>query len=432
MPPSTRRQFLQTLGSAGVISLGTLPPQFLVRAADSAPEVASRDKRVLVLIQMAGGNDGLNTLIPYGDAEYEKARPGIGFKKGQVLKLNDHFGLHPSLTGLRDLYDEGKLAVVQGVGYPNPDRSHFRSMDIWQSAQPLNETPRDGWLGRALEWQFDRNPALAEGLCLGADKLPLAFVSTRVNVPTLRKLEEFQLIDGQSSAANRELTRLALKQLSANTSRANTVANNAVASNTAGGLTAGSGELEFLRRTTTTALSSAERLKGLSSTYRTNVSYPSTGLASRLKLIAQMLTADLPARVFVVSLDGFDTHSQQQPGHAALLAELSGAIRAFEQDLVEHRLSDRVMLVTYSEFGRRVAENGSLGTDHGAASMLFALTPTGKSGLLGTPPSLTDLTDGDLKFNLDFRSVYATLLDQWLEIPSAGILGGEFPKVCFA
>ena len=123
MPPSTRRQFLQTLGSAGVISLGTLPPQFLVRAADSAPEVASRDKRVLVLIQMAGGNDGLNTLIPYGDAEYEKARPGIGFKKGQVLKLNDHFGLHPSLTGLRDLYDEGKLAVVQGVGYPNPDRS---------------------------------------------------------------------------------------------------------------------------------------------------------------------------------------------------------------------------------------------------------------------------------------------------------------------
>ena len=405
MMNSTRREFLRLLGAAGIVSLGTVPPRFLARAAETPAGAAARDKRVLVLIQLAGGNDGLNTLVPFGDPAYEKARPGIGINKGQVLKLNNHVGLHPSLTGLRELYDEGKLAIVQGVGYPNPDRSHFRSMDIWQSAQPQNENPRDGWLGRALEWQFDRQPALAEALSLGTDKLPLAFVSTRVNVPTLRRLEEFQLVDGQGSASNRELTRSAMRQLSAKSA---------------------TGELDFLRRATTTALTSAERLKSLSSTYRTTVSYPSTGLASRLKLISQMLTADLPARMFVVSLDGFDTHSQQAPGHAALMAELSGAIRAFEQDLVEHKLSDRVMLATYSEFGRRVAENGSLGTDHGAASMLFALTPTGKAGLHGTHPSLTELTDGDLKFNLDFRSVYATLLDKWLEIPSAGVLGGKF------
>ncbi len=405
---STRREFLRHLGAAGIVSLGAVPPSFMTRAAQAAGGIAARDKRMLVLIQLAGGNDGLNTLVPFGDPAYEKARPGIGVNKGQVLKLNNDVGLHPSLTGLRELYDEGKLAIMQGVGYPNPDRSHFRSMDIWQSAQPQNENPRDGWLGRALEWQFDRQPALAEALSLGTDKLPLAFVSTRVNVPTLRRLEEFQLVDGQGSASNRALTRSAMKQLSAKSA---------------------TGELDFLRRATTTALTSAERLKSLSSTYRTTVSYPSTGLASRLKLIAQMLTADLPARMFVVSLDGFDTHSQQQPGHAALMAELSGAIRAFEQDLVEHKLSDRVMLATYSEFGRRVAENGSLGTDHGAASMLFALTPTGKAGLHGTHPSLTDLTDGDLKFNLDFRSVYATLLDKWLEIPSKGVLGGEFPTV---
>ena len=410
MLPSTRREFLQLLGTAGIVSLGAMPPRFLVRAAETSAGVAARDKRVLVLIQLAGGNDGLNTLVPFGDPAYEKARPGIGISKGQALKLNDHVGLHPSLTGLKELYDEGKLAIVQGVGYPNPDRSHFRSMDIWQSAQPQNETPRDGWLGRALEWQFDRQPALAEALSLGTDKLPLAFVSTRVNVPTLRRLEEFQLADGQGSAANRELTRATMKQLS-------------------GKPTARSGELDFLRRATTTALTSAERLKSLSSTYRTTVNYPSTNLANQLKLISQMLTADLPARMFLVSLDGFDTHSQQQGGHAALMAELSGAIRAFEQDLAEHKLSDRVMLSTYSEFGRRVAENGSLGTDHGAASMLFALTPTGKSGLHGTHPSLTDLTDGDLKFNLDFRSVYATLLDKWLEIPSAGVLGGEYPTI---
>lgn len=411
MLPSTRREFLRMLGSAGIISLGASTPQFLARAA-AAPGMAARDKRVLVLIQLAGGNDGLNTLVPFGDPAYLKARPGIGIPQSQVLKINSQVGLHPSLSGLKELHDEGKLAIVQGVGYPNPDRSHFRSMDIWQSAQPQNETPRDGWLGRALEWQFDRQPALAEALSLGTDKLPLAFVSTRVNVPTLRRLEEFLLVDGQGPAANRNLTRTAIKDLASKPASAG-------------------GELDFLRRATTTALTSAERLKSLSSTYRTTVDYPSTTLASRMKLIAQMLTADLPARVFLVSLDGFDTHSQQQPGHAALLAELSGAIRAFEQDLVEHKLSDRVLLATYSEFGRRVAENGSLGTDHGAASMLFALTPTGKAGLQGTHPSLTDLTDGDLKFNTDFRSVYATMLDQWLEIPSAGILGGEFPKLGF-
>lgn len=405
-----RREFLKLLGSAGLVAVGTRAPQCLVRAAEAAPR-ASRDRRVLVMIQLAGGNDGLNTLIPFRDSEYARARPGIGIPTGQVLKLDSDVGLHPSLSGLRELYDEGKLAIVQGVGYPNPDRSHFRSMDIWQSAQPANENPRDGWLGRALEWQFDQQPALAEALALGTDRLPLSLVSTRVTVPTLSRLEEFQLVDGQGTPANRTLVRGTMKKLAAEQA---------------------AGELEFLRRATSTALTSAERLKSLSSTYRTTVSYPATGLASRLKLVAQMLTADLPARIFVVSLDGFDTHSQQAGGHAALMAELSGAIRAFEQDLVEHQLADRVMLATYSEFGRRVAENGSLGTDHGAASMLFALTPKGHGGIHGTHPSLTDLTDGDLKFNLDFRSIYATLLEKWLEIPSEGILGGRFPTVGIA
>ena len=170
----------------------------------------------------------------------------------------------------------------------------------------------------------------------------------------------------------------------------------------------------------------------MSSSYKTTVNYPGTALANRLKLIAQMVTADFPARMYFVSLDGFDTHSQQQSGHAALMAELSGAIRAFEQDLTEHKLNDRVALATFSEFGRRVAENGSLGTDHGAASMLFAMTPTGKAGFHGKPPSLTDLTDGDLKFTTDFRSVYATLLEKWLEIPAEGILGGKFETLGFA
>jgi len=407
MRSTPRREFMKLLGSAGLVALGARAPRCLVQAAERSV-AAGRDQRVLVLIQLAGGNDGLNTLIPYGDPEYVKARPGIGIPAAQVLKLDSHVGLHPALGGLRELYEEGKLAVVQGVGYPNPDRSHFRSMDIWQSAQPQNEVPRDGWLGRALEWQFDQEPRLAEALALGMERLPLALVSTRVNVPTLRRLEDFQLAEGSGPTLNREQIRTTLRNWSA---------------------VPATGELDFLRRATTTALTSADRLKSLASSYRTTIDYPGTGLASRLKLVAQMLTAELPARIFVVSLDGFDTHSQQAGGHAALMAELSGAIRAFEQDLVEHKLADRVLLATYSEFGRRVAENGSLGTDHGAASMLFAVSPTGRGGVLGTHPSLTDLTDGDLKFNLDFRSVYATLLEKWLEIPAEGILGGRFPTV---
>jgi uncharacterized protein (DUF1501 family) len=379
-------------------------------AAQTPAGAAQRDQRVLVLVQLSGGNDGLNTLIPYGDAEYAKARPGIKIPETQVLKLNDSVGLHPNLVGLRELYDEGKLAIVQGVGYANPDRSHFRSMDIWQSARPLTENPQDGWLGRALEWQFNRMPQLAEGISIGSDKLPLALTSTRVNVPTLQRLEDFQLREGQTTSSNRNQIRSAITDLSNESA---------------------SGEIDFLRRATTTAITSATRLKSLAATYQSTVSYPATGLASRLKLVAQMLTADLPARIFVVSLDGFDTHSLQQPGHAALMAELSGAIRAFEQDLTEHKINDRVVLATYSEFGRRVAENGSLGTDHGAASMLFALTPTGKSGLHGTHPSLTDLAEGDLKYHVDFRSVYATLLDRWLEISSADVLFERFPPIEF-
>jgi len=404
-----RREFLKQLGAAGVISLGTMPPRFLARAAEVTPTAAA-DQRVLVLVQLAGGNDGLNTLVPHGDDAYYKARPGIGIPKNQVLRIDDRFGLHPRMTGLKELYDEGKLAIVQGVGYPKPDRSHFRSMDIWQSAQPQNEAPRDGWLGRALEWQTDRDPRLAEALTLGTEKLPLSFVSGRVTVPTLRRLEDFQLVDGQGPESHRGLKRDALNKVVATTSSK-------------------SAELNFLRRVTSTALTSADRLKSLTATYKPSADYPETGLANRLKLIAQMVVAELPSRMYFVSLDGFDTHAQQEAGHAALLAELSGAIRAFERDLAGHGLSDRVVLSTFSEFGRRVAENGSLGTDHGAGSMLFTLTPK-KAGLFGTHPNMTDLDDGDLKHTVDFRSVYATLLN-WLQIPAEPVLGAGFDPMNF-
>ena len=408
---ANRREFLKLFGAAGVISLGSTPAQFLARAADVAGNSTPTDGRVLVLIQLAGGNDGLNTLIPYGDSVYYKARPGIGIPKNQVLRINDHVGLHPRLSGLKELYDEGNLAIVQGVGYPQTDRSHFRSMDIWQSAQPLNQAPRDGWLGRALEWQFDHQPERAEGLTLGTDKLPLAFVSGRVSVPTLRRLEDFQLVDGHGPESHQKLKKETLTRILQSTAE-------------------GKQELDFLRRATATALTNADRLKSLNSNYKPAVDYPATGLANRLKLIAQMVAAELPARIYFVSLDGFDTHAQQEGGHAALLAELGGAMLAFQRDLVGHGLADKVLLSTFSEFGRRVSENGSLGTDHGAASMLFALSPN-KGGLYGTHPSLTDLEDGDLKQTSDFRSVYASLLN-WLQIPSEPVLGERFAPIGFA
>lgn len=422
---STRRDFLQQVGMAGLVSLGVNPPRFLARAAENSAST-SADGRVLVMIQLAGGNDGLNTLIPHGDDAYYRARPGIAIPKNQVLRINDRLGLHPRLNGLKELYDEGKLAIVQGVGYPTPDRSHFRSMDIWQSAQPQNENPRDGWLGRGLEWQLDREPAKAEGLTLGTDKLPLAFVSGRISVPTLRRLEDFQLVDGKGPESLRKLKRETLDRMVDLSSQDS----------------ASGGELDFLRRATSTAFRNADRLKSLSTKYQPAAEYPDTGLASRLKLIAQMIVAELPARMYFVSLDGFDTHAQQEGGHAALLGELGGAIRAFEQDLAGHGASQRVMLSTFSEFGRRVAENGSLGTDHGAASMLFTMIPgnagisenagtPGKAGLFGTHPSLTNLDDGDLTYSTDFRSVYASLL-RWLEIPAEPVLGPGFSPLEFA
>ncbi len=406
---STRRQFLQVFGSTGVLSLGGLPPWVLSQAlANDA--VPGPDQRVLVLIQLAGGNDGLNTVIPYGDDEYHRRRPGIGIPKGAVLKLNDRFGLHPSLGGLQNLFDQGRLAVVQGVGYPHPDRSHFRSMDIWHSAQPDGETPRDGWLGRALEWQFQQGKQATEGLALGVERLPLALASGTIPVPTLRRIEDWKLAEGDPSVANRRLQRALLTKSASTPAR---------------------GELEFLRQASNTAFAAADRLAGLTKAYQPSAEYPGTHLARQLKLVAQFIAADVPTRIFFVSLEGFDTHSQQQPGHAALLAELSGAIAAFQADLEGHGLGDRVMTATFSEFGRRVEENGSLGTDHGAASMLFAVTKEGKGGFYGAMPSLTDLTDGDLKFTTDFRQVYAAWLENWLGVSSEAVLGGNFAPVPF-
>ncbi len=403
-----RRHFFKQ--SAGLITLGAAAPAFLARAAEAAK--ADPDQRILVIVQLAGGNDGVNTVIPFADDAYHAARPSLAFKKDAVLKVNDHIGLHPQLSGLKELYDEGALSIIQGVGYPHPNRSHFRSMDIWNTAQPESEITGDGWLGRALDSSAARFAGKVPALALGTENLPLALVAPRTNVPSIRTLEDYQLRFGEGgSKSDHELRQKLARKL-------------------ADGSSAG-GDLNFVRQTLGTAIDSAQRLKEVAASYQPAAAYPQTGLASSLKTVAQLIAGELGTRIFFVSLGGFDTHSRQAGAHNALLAELSGAVSAFFKDLREHKLADRVLLATYSEFGRRLKENGSLGTDHGAASQMFVVTGAAKGGVVGAHPSLTDLDDGDLKHHTDFRSVYATLLDRWLHIPSEPVLGGKFAAAEF-
>lgn len=411
---STRRQFLGQVGAAGLVSIGAMPPRFLTRAALAAQqEGRSSDKgRVLVLIQLTGGNDGLNTVIPHGDDEYYKNRPGIGIDKTQVRKLDDYLGLHPRMIGFQKLHDDGMLGIIQGVGYPNPDRSHFRSMDIWHSAYPEAVRIEDGWVGRALDTVQDKHVGTVSALCIGEQKLPLALVSTKVNVPNVQNMDGYRLQLEAPSLADRKQRREWMQRLADKPS-------------------SGDPNLDFLRRTAVTAYTSADQLEQMAKSYQPGATYPQTGLAQKLKLAAQVIASDIGTEIFFVSLDGFDTHSSQEAGHAALLAELSDAVHAFITDLQAHKEADRVLVATYSEFGRRVKENGSLGTDHGAASQLFVVSPSIKPGIHGEHPSLTDLEHGDLKFHTDFRSVYATLLEKWLNYPSKPVLGGDFRPLDF-
>jgi uncharacterized protein (DUF1501 family) len=407
----TRRSFLQGSSAAGLVSFSGVPPAFLCRAAlaGESPSGSSQE-RILVIVQLEGGNDGLNTVIPFADDEYYEARPGIGIPRDSVLRLNDSLGLHPQLTGFKELYDEGMLAVVQGVGYPQQDRSHFRSMDIWQSASLDPAAPDRGWIGRALDRCAEHRSSEAPALAIGLQRLPLALTAANVNVPTIADIDGFRLDTGDNDASAR--------------SRRNLMHRLARPSGGA------PGELVFLQRAATSAYDTAERISELKKSYRPAATYPSTQLAGQLKLIAQMISGDLGTRIYFVSLGGFDTHAQQPGAHQALLSEVASATRAFYADLEGHELHQRVVLATYSEFGRRVKENGSLGTDHGAASQMFVIS-LDKGGVYGAHPSLTDLDDGDLKFHTDFRAVYATLLEKWLGFPAEPVLGTRFEMMSF-
>lgn len=402
MPPFNRRNFLRRAGAASaVLTLSGTAPAFLHAAAQE-----NKSDRILVVVELAGGNDGLNTIVPFADDNYRKLRPKLALPKSGVLEINDGLGFHPSLRGFADLLEAGRLAVVQGVGYDNPNRSHFESMDIWHTCLRKDEVRNDGWLGRFLDSSGRVVGGDPGGIHLGADKQPFALMSRTVRVPSIRTLDQFRL-EGNSN----EQFRMAVRELAdARRGDENDL-------------------LNFVQSSTSSALTASERIDSAGKSYTPAEAYPQTQMGEKLQTIAKLINSGLQTAVYYVQLDGFDTHALQPDAHAGLLRQVGDAVSTFVKDLVAHGRGDQVMLMCFSEFGRRVAENASEGTDHGTAGPMFLAGTKVRPGLIGKHPKLSDLQDGDLKHHTDFRQVYATVLENWLGCDSRRILKGRYEPV---
>jgi uncharacterized protein (DUF1501 family) len=404
----TRRQFLtRTLQGSSLVALGSVVPLFVARTAQAA---APGKDNILVVLEMTGGNDGLNTVIPYADDLYHKARPTLRQNKDGVIRLDDHVGLHPGMQGLRPLWEQGQLAVMQGVGYPNPERSHFEAMDIWQSAD-IRRVSTTGWLGRAAVECDDRSGGVPI-LHIGSRSLPLAVAGAPGGgAVSIRDQNSFHLELGESKPGQQKARRQLLEELAIPAGKP------------------GEDDLvSFVQRRQVQTLTAVENLRTLLEGPNA-VPRQGSGLGQKLQLVAGLIAKGFGTRIFYVSLEGFDTHADQAATHSKLLSDLAEAIGGFFRTLKTTGHDSRVRLMTFSEFGRRVQENGSRGTDHGAASCLFVAGPSIKGGVVGTHPSLADLDAGDLKFHTDFRRVYATLLDGWLGCDSKAVLGAKWDPV---
>jgi uncharacterized protein (DUF1501 family) len=389
----SRRDFLK---SSTLLALAPTVPGFLARTARAVE--AKRDGRVLVVIQLDGGNDGINTVVPFADEGYAKYRKTLRIPKDRLVKVNDRVGLHFALQDLGKLLEGGKLAIAQGVGYPNPSRSHFRSMAIWHAARlDPEEHNKLGWLGRGL----DSAGKGASSLLVGAGPPPVAIRGRRSVASAIERLEDFKL------AAGADPRKALGKEEPADDLAA------------------------FVQRSMLDAYASADRLAEVAKGKDSDTRYPQTGLATHLQLVSRLLKVGLDTRVFYTLQRGYDTHNAQSQTHTTLLFEFAGAMRAFLDDLTAAKLADRVAVLVFSEFGRTVKENGSAGTDHGTAGPMFLAGPQVKAGLVGVAPSLLDLDpkDGDLRRSLDFRQVYATVLEDWLGLPAKTALGGDFKRL---
>jgi uncharacterized protein (DUF1501 family) len=399
--PTTRREFLRySSRGIGLMAFSRFAPSFLVESTLAAAPAPEKDRTILVLVQLAGGNDGLNTVVPFEDADYYRLRPTLGLAKNEVLPINDMLGLHPACAELHELFRGGELGVVQNVGYPNPNRSHFRSTEIWETASDSGEFLTSGWLGRFMDNACAGAPATANPACVHVtSEQPQSFASEHEH-------STFGLASNARGGGRGEGLRLLENMLE--------------------GEAHDHGNASFLKHTMMDALVTEKKVQRVLAGYAPEATYPESGFASALRSVAALIAAGMPTRVYFVSLSGFDTHSNQPQQHTRLLRTLSEGLTAFQRDLKAHRLDGQVTTMTFSEFGRRPSENESHGTDHGTAAPLFVMGSRVNAGVHGTAPSLRLERNQDLAFSTDFRRVYATMLDQWLACPSTAVLGREY------
>jgi uncharacterized protein (DUF1501 family) len=410
----SRRDFVK--GGVALVSIGTTAQSLLkgavAFAAQNGAYVADpNNKKILVLVQLAGGNDGLNTIVPASDPTYRSSRSTLGIAEEAVLPLEQGFGLHPSLPGMKGLWDAGKLAVVRGVGYPGQNYSHFKSMAIWQAGDPKMQLD-NGWLGRTLEQMESEQHDPFLGFNIGSSTPP-EMRTPVISVPSVRDPADYgvkvggRLLDPSHA---RTATMLKLYEQYPTSSPYGVL----------------------LETTAETAISSAKMLEEAASNYVAAVEYPDSSFASGLSVLAEAIVGDLGMRVGHITLGGFDTHNNQLAEHTDLMETLDGGLTAFYQDLEAHGKADDVLVLTWSEFGRRVQQNANGGTDHGAGSMMFALGNGVQRGLYGDAPNLAALVDnGNVPYTTDFRRVYATVIERWLGVPHEALLGQQWEQLGF-
>lgn len=411
----TRREFL---ANCALASLGVAMPQFLAHTAyaaarDSGWEAGSPDPlpglgagRVLVVVQLSGGNDGLNTVIPYSDDAYHRVRPTLKLPQANRLVLDDNTAFNAALRPFMRLYERSQFTVVEGVGYPNPNRSHFRSMEIWHTASDSNRYEREGWIGQYFDNCCSGAPEPSAGIFLGPE-LPQAFLGSSGAGIAFETPRSFGYVGAGEADAPERFRRVNRPQAPGSHDT-----------------------LDFLRAVTDNANVSADRIHAITARVRNAATYPRTEFGRGMATIAQLIAGDLGASIYYIPLGGFDTHAGQTASQARLLGDFASGVDAFYADLEKLGLADRVLTLAFSEFGRRVEENASRGTDHGTAGPLFLFGPAARGGLAGRRPDLTRLDpNGDLVFTTDFRSVYATVLEQWLGTDPSKILPRAFPTL---
>lgn len=378
----------------------------MAQSLDGSRVAQTATDRTLIVVQMAGGNDGLNTVVPYNDPLYIKMRPTLGIAQSKVLTLDTRLGLHPNLAPLKKLWDAGHMAVVEGVGYPNQSLSHFQAMDIWQTLD-LSGNGSDGWLGKLVAGLVDQQGHPFKSLDIGVQTAQ-ALQSISTQIPTVSSVKSYAIAPDPADGDGGNARLQALMNLYNSYPKTAPYA-------------------ALLDTTALSAQDGSRQLRQADATYHPAVTYPTGPFAAGLKILAEAIVQDLGLRVGYVTLGGFDTHAGQSATHDALMTTLANGLSAFYNDLAGHGKADNVVIMTWSEFGRRVEENGSLGTDHGTAAPMFVLGAPINKGIFGAPPSLSSLDqNGNLKYTIDFRSVYATVLDRWMGASSKDVLGADF------